>query len=152
MATREIWRGMRRLHSSCNLWYSGAPEDSFLAFSGLFFVDQNYELLRQGNFQDHATKMWMTYAMKAPNPVAAGKAYALFQWMKSALERAGRTDPDVLALRLAEIDDIPFGSQTLSIDPTTHRPRKRDVYVLEVRNNMFNHMETLSVEGLPYYP
>jgi hypothetical protein len=154
MGAKEIWRGIMGHQSPYRIWYGGAPDRSFLSFRGMIFADQNMYLDARGGFEQLKRDLWSSRALSAPDKVAAGRANALAFWLTQAL-RALPGDADqavrsALPSLLAETRDIPFGGQTLHIDRNTHRPEKRRVYIMEIRNRSFFVLDSLDVQGLKY--
>ena len=152
MASKEMWQGIMRYQSPYRLWYSGVPDKSFLSFRGMLFADQNFSLGKRGEFDALRRSLWVSRALAVPDKVAAGRANALAFWLTTALKasQGGFTGGKVLP-QLAKVRDIPFGDQLLSIDETTHRPYRRRVYILEVRERSFFVRDVLDVEGINRY-
>jgi hypothetical protein len=155
MASKEIWRGIMGHQSPYRLWYGGAPDRSFLSFKGMLFTDQNAFLEVRGGFEQLKRDLWTSRTFSVIDKVAAGRANALAIWLTSALkalpENIQKVNANVLVPRLENVREIPFGRQLLEIDGKTHRPRRRQVYVLEVRDRNFFVLDVLDVEGLEYY-
>ncbi|MDR1379178.1 MAG: hypothetical protein LBJ36_09050 [Synergistaceae bacterium] len=159
MASKEIWRGVMGLMSPYRLWYGGAPDASFRSFKGMIFADQNMYLEELGGFEQLKRDLWMSQTMAVSDKAAAGRANALVIWLIQALEAIPRQNIEnverpsqrELLSELENVKGIPFGAQVLEIDGKTHRPSQRKVYILEVRDRNFTVLDTLDVEGLPYY-
>jgi hypothetical protein len=155
MGTKEIWRGVMGHQSPYRIWYGGAPDRSFLSFGGLVFADQNMYLDARGGFEQLKRDLWSSRVLSVPDKVAAGRANALALWLIQALRALPgpfeRVDRGALLSLLGGARDIPFGAQNLSIDRETHRPEKRQVYILEIRSRSFFVLDTLDVRGLKYY-
>jgi hypothetical protein len=155
MASKEIWRGIMGHQSPYRLWYGGAPDKSFLSFKGMLFADQNMALGERGGFDQLKRDLWGSRGLNVSDKVAAGRANALAFWLTSALkalpEGTQKINSNALFSRLENVRGIPFGSQRLNIDEKTHRPKERQVYILEVRDRRFSVVDTLPVEGLEYY-
>jgi hypothetical protein len=155
MGTKEIWRGIMGHQSPYRIWYGGAPDRSFLSYKGMIFADQNMYLDERGGFEQMKRDLWSSRALSVPDKVAAGRANALALWLIQALRglpgALDSLDKNALLSLLAEARDIPFGAKTLNIDRDTHRPRERQVYILEVRGRNFFVLDTLEVRGLKYY-
>ena len=152
MAGKELWRSIRNSELPWQLWQCGRPDDSFLSFPGMLFADQNLLLEDLGGFEGLKRDLWGGWAVKMRNKVAAARAYALGFWLCRALEAmpgtSERLDRAALLTSLGSVRDIPFGEQTLSIDPATRRPRSRKVRMLEVRDRKFVVRAAINVEGL----
>ena len=152
MAAKELWRGIMYSRSPWQLWQCGRPDDSFLSFRGMIFADQNLLLEDLGGFEALKRDLWSTRVVKVTAKEAAGRANALALWLSRGLEgmpgTGERLDLAELRASLAAVSGIPFGAQTLDIDPATRRPAARKVRILEVRNRSFAVRDTLSVEGL----
>jgi hypothetical protein len=155
MASKEIWRGIMGHQSPYRLWYGGAPDKSFLSFKGMLFADQNMALGARGEFDQLKRDLWASRALNVSDKVAAGRANALAFWLTSALkalpEDTRRVGANALFPRLENVRGIPFGGQILDIDEKNHRPRQRQVYILEARDRNFFVLDALDVEGLRYY-
>jgi hypothetical protein len=159
MASKEIWRGIMGRLSPYRLWYGGAPDASFRSFKGMIFADQNMYLEERGGFEQLKRDLWMSRVVAVSDKTAAGRANALALWLSQALSaipeqsmrNARKPGQKELLSTLERVTDIPFGAQVLNIDAATHRPRQRKVHILEVRDRNFTVLDTLDVEGLPYY-
>ena len=159
MATKELWRGMMNLRSSYRLWYGGIPDSSFLSFSALLFADQSLFLETTGGFETLKRSFWTSRTVSVEDKSAAARANALVLWLQSGIHAIQGDLNSMprhsavadLLVRLKNVKDIPFGNQSLTIDPATHRPRERDVHILETRNRKFYILDTLRIEGLGYY-
>lgn len=145
MAAREIWRGVKGLESQYQLWYAGAPSESFLSYSGMLFADQSMKLKEEGGFVATKRKLWVSRAVDVKDEVVGGKAFALATWLIESVKKAGRADADVLVHALATAAQVPFGSQMLDISPRTHRPRERDVYIMRVMNGEYDLIDVLKI-------
>lgn len=156
MAAKELWRAFMHALTPWRLWQCGRPDDSFLSFRGMVFADQNLFLEEQGGFQDLKRRLWNTRALRATDAVAAGRADALAQWLIQGLEALPgameHLDRPALLDRLSRAERIPFGSQRLTVNPELHRPRHRQVYILEIRNRSYFLLDTLPTEGPAWVP
>ncbi|MDR1048276.1 MAG: hypothetical protein LBL51_00855 [Synergistaceae bacterium] len=155
MGSKEIWRGLMGHRSAYRIWHGGQPDRSFLSFRGMLFADQNFYLDTRGGFETLKRDLWTSRALAVADKAAAGRANALAFWLRQSLEALSgpleRVDlPSLLSL-LADARDIPFGVQTLSIDRATHRPEKRQVFLLQVRDRSFFVLDAFDVRGLGYY-
>ncbi|MDR1731508.1 MAG: hypothetical protein LBR61_05385 [Synergistaceae bacterium] len=154
MASAEIWRGLTFTLSPYRLWYDGPPDKSFLSYKGMIFADQNIYLDARGGFEQVKRDLWSSSAVAVADTVAAGRANALVLWLTGALSGLNEGSPlDLKALlrNLSRARSIPFGNQTLDIDPTTHRPLRRRVSILEIRDRSFFVLDSIDVTGLGYY-
>jgi hypothetical protein len=154
MTSKEIWRGIMGHRSPYRLWYGGVPDKSFLSFKGMIFADQNWFLEERGEFEPLKRDLWASRTTAVPDKVAAGRANALALWLIQALKTlpgAIKSDKRALFSRLENVRNIPFGNQILDIDAAAHRPRRRQVYIIEVRDRSFFVLHVLDVEGLKYY-
>ena len=155
MASKELWRGLSGYFSPYRLWYGGTPDKSFLSFKGMIFADQNLFLETHGGFEQLKRDLWTTRTLGVTDKVAAGRANALAVWLTRALTALPGGNPIAdkksLLSRLADVENIPFGNQVLSIDRETHRPKSRQVHILEIRDRSFFILDTLSVKGLKHY-
>jgi hypothetical protein len=155
MGAKEIWRGIMGRQSPYRIWYGGAPDKSFLSLKGMIFADQNMYLDSRGGFEPLKRSLWSTRVVAVSDKAAAGRANALALWLIQALKALpgalDSVDRRALLSLLAEAWNIPFGSQILNIDRETHRPEKRRVCILEVRDRNFFVLDTLDVQGLGFY-
>jgi hypothetical protein len=162
MGAREIWRGIMGRQSPYRIWYGGTPDKSFLSCKGMIFADQNMYLDARGGFEQLKRDLWSSRTLSATDKVAAGRANALTLWLIQSLralpaQSSGvsgaleRIDRGALFSLLAEARGISFGNQALNIDRETHRPEKRRVCILEIRDRSFFVLDTLDVRGLKYY-
>ena len=155
MATKELWRAFMRTHTPWRLWQCGKPDPSFLSFRGMIFADQNLLLEERGAFQDLKRRLWNTRTLRVSDTVAAGRADALAQWLIQSLEALPgpleSLDRPALLDRLSRAERIPFGNQLLDVNPKLHRPRQRQVYILEIRDRGYTLLDTLPVQGPAYF-
>ena len=156
MGAREIWRNFMRLHTTWQLWNCAAPEKMYLSCRGMIFADQNIMLALRGGFIETKRMLWRTRATPVDDTVAAGRAVALFEWFKRAVDLMPQPVDDMpraaLLNNLAQVQSIPFGNQILNINPALHRPNARNVFIVEVRNHNFYDIDTINTRGLAYVP
>ena len=156
MGAREIWRNFMRLRTTWQLWNCAEPDKMYLSCRGMIFADQNVMLASLGGFVEIKRMMWRTRAMAIDDTVAAGRALALYEWVKRAVDLMPQpvdTMPrEVLLNNLARVRSIPFGNQELNISPILHRPVSRNVFIVEVRNHDFYDLDTINTRGLAYVP
>ena len=155
MATREIWHGITAHRSPYRIWFVGAPDRSLLSFNGMLLVDQNMYLEERGGFEQLRRDLWTTRVLAIPDRVMAGRTNALVIWLTRGLAALPRVGEQVymeeIFTTLKHVSGIPFGNQTLNIDPETNRPAFRQVHILQVRNRNFHVLSTLNVNGLRYH-
>ena len=156
MGAREIWRNFMRLHTTWQLWNCAAPEKIYLSCRGMIFADQNIMLASHGGFIEIKRMLWRTRAMAVDDTVAAGRAVALYEWLKRAVDLMPQPVDDMprnlFLNNLARVQSIPFGNQNLNINPALHRPASRNVFIVEVRNHQFYELDTINTRGLVYIP
>ncbi len=94
--------------------------------------------------------------MRADDPVAAGRAIALYEWLKHAVDVMPQPVDNMpraeLLRNLSRTQEIPFGNQILNISPSLHRPYQRNVYIVEVRNREYMNLDVVNARGLAYVP
>ena len=155
MASKEMWRTFMRTLTPWRLWHCGRPDESFLSFQGMVFADQNLFLEKHGGFQDLKRRLWNTRTLQAPDSVAAGRADALAQWLIQGLSALPgpleSLDRPALLDRLGRAERIPFGNQVLDVNPELHRPRHRQVYILEIQGREYFLLDTLLTQGPAYF-
>lgn len=156
MGAREIWRNFMRLRSSWRLWNVSEPDSTYLSCRGMIFADQNVLLDSLGGFIEIKRLLWRTRAMRVDDSVAAGRAIALYEWLKRAVDIMPQPVDDmpraVLLRNLSQAQEIPFGNQVLNISPSLHRPYQRNVYIVEVRNREYSNLDVVNARGLVYTP
>ncbi|MBQ9564862.1 MAG: hypothetical protein IJU98_04675 [Synergistaceae bacterium] len=157
MGSREIWRNFMRLRTTWKLWNCAAPDTSYLSSRGMVFADQNLFLMERGGFSELKRRLWNTRVMQVTDIVSAGRADALTEWLKRAIDSLSPQPIDKLSYpallqALERVRGIPFGSQKLDIRPELHRPAVRQVYIAEVRNREYFMLDSLPVHGLVYTP
>lgn len=154
MAVKEMWRAFMHAFTPWRLWHCGRPDGSFLSFRGMVFADQNLFLEEHGGFQDLKRRLWNTRALRVTDSVAAGRADALAQWLIQGLNAlpgpAESLDRPALLDRLSRAEQVPFGNQRLDVNPELHRPRRRQVYILEIRNRSYSLLDTIPTQGPAY--
>ena len=156
MGAREIWRNFMRIRTSWRLWNVAEPDEAYLSCRGMIFADQNILLSTLGGFIETRRMLWRTRAMQVSDSVAAGKALALCEWLKRAVEvmpqPVDNMPRGMLLQNLGRVQGIPFGSQTLNISPSLHRPSARDVFIVEIRNREYSALDTVRTNALIYSP
>ncbi len=154
MGSREIWRNFMRIRTAWRLWNCTAPAESFLSCRGMVFADQNIKLPESGGFTDLKRHIWMTRALHITDTVAAGRAIALSEWIKMAVNSLPQPVNEIsrpaLLKALENVKNIPFGNQKLNINPNLHRPYSRNIYIVEVRDHNYKLLDTISTEGMKY--
>ena len=94
--------------------------------------------------------------MAVSDTVAAGRAVALYEWLKRAVDvmpqPVDNMPRGLLLQNLGRVKGIPFGNQTLNISQFLHRPSERNVYIVEVRDRKFSALDTVNTKALSYIP
>lgn len=156
MASREIWRNFMRLRTNWRLWNCAEPANMYLSCRWMVFADQNIMLTSNGGFMETKRMLWRERAMQVNDSVWAGKAIALYEWLKRAVDMMPQP-VDIMPksqflVNLGRVQAIPFGNQVLNISPELHRPSERDAYIVEVRDKNYSYLDTVRVKGLAYVP
>ena len=156
MASREIWRNFMRLRTNWRLWNCAEPDSTYLSCRYMVFADQNISLSSHGGFIETKRMLWRTRALQVNDSVAAGKAIALSEWLKKAIDMMPQpvdTMPrSQLLVNLGRVKAIPFGGQLLNVADNLHRPAEREAYIVEVRDREFSYLDTVKVKGFAYVP
>ncbi len=156
MGAREIWRNFMRLRTSWRLWNVAEPDEIYLSCKGMIFADQNVLLSKLGGFIETRRMLWRTRAMPVSDTVAAGRAIALYEWFKRAVDLMPQPVDGLphgrLIQNLGRVKSIPFGNQLLDISPSLHRPSERDVFIVEVRNREYSSVDIVKTKALAYNP
>ena len=156
MGAREIWRNFMRLRTSWQLWNCAEPDKSYLSCRGMIFADQNIMLSKLGGFIETKRLLWRNRAVQIDDTVAAGRAIALYEWFKRAVDVMPQPVDNMprneLLRNLSRVQGIPFGNQVLNINPSLHRPDARNVFIVEVRNHEFWDLDVVATRGLAYVP
>ena len=154
MGAREIWRNFMRIRTSWRLWNVSEPDDMYLSCRGMIFADQNILLATLGGFIETRRMLWRTRAMQVNDTVAAGRAVALYEWFKRAVDvmpqPVDNMPRGLLLQNLGRTKAIPFGNQVLNISPSLHRPSARNVYIVEIRNRAYSELDTVNTNALAY--
>ena len=156
MGAREIWRNFMRIRTRWRLWNVSEPDEAYLSCRGMIFADQNILLSTLGGFIEIRRMLWRTRAMQISDYVAAGRAVALYEWLKRAVDvmpqPVDNMPRGLLLQNLSRVHGIPFGNQTLNISPNLHRPSARNVFITEVRDRNFSALDTVNTNALSYVP
>ncbi len=152
MVVRDVWRSVRRKSGAFEIWYGGAPQPLLLSFNGIVTADQDYPVRTDAALKSLGRDIWRRHNITVKDTAIAGRGYAACQWLFDAFKRAGSPVPADLAGMLPLAEGIVFGSQTLSINPTTHRPAERAVAFMIVEEREFHPLRTLLVRGPDYLP
>lgn len=156
MGAREIWRNFMRIRTNWRLWNVAEPDEMYLSCRGMIFADQNILLATLGGFIETRRMLWRTRAMQVSDSVAAGRAVALYEWFKRAVDVMPQPVDNMprvqLLQNLGRVHGIPFGNQKLDISPGLHRPSVRNVYIVEIRNREYSALDTVKTQALAYVP
>ncbi|MBQ7169923.1 MAG: hypothetical protein IJR63_08495 [Synergistaceae bacterium] len=156
MGAREIWRNFMRIRTNWRLWNVSEPDELYLSCRGMIFADQNVLLSTLGGFIETRRTLWRTRAMQVADSVAAGRAIALYEWFKRAVDvmpqPVDNMPRGLLLQNLGRVQGIPFGNQVLDISPGLHRPSARNVYIVEIRNREYSELDTVNTRALAYVP
>ena len=156
MAAREIWRNFMRTRTAWSLWNCAEPDNTYLSCRRMIFADQNIMLSSRGGFIETKRMLWRERALQVQDYVAAGKAIALYEWLKRAVELMPQPVDAMPKMQflanLGRVNAIPFGGQVLNISPALHRPLARDVFIVQVRDREYAYLDTVKVRGLAYIP
>lgn len=156
MGAREIWRNFMRIRTNWRLWNASEPDEMYLSCRGMIFADQNVLLATLGGFIETRRMLWRTRAMQVSDSVAAGRAVALYEWLKRAVDvmpqPVDNMPRGMLIQNLSRVQSIPFGNQKLNISPGLHRPTARNVYIVEIRNREYSALDTVNTKALAYVP
>ncbi len=154
MGAREIWRNFMRIRTNWRLWNASEPDDMYLSCRGMIFADQNILLSTLGGFIETRRMLWRTRAMPVSDSVSAGRAIAMCEWLKRAVDAMPQPVDNMprglLLQNLGRVQGIPFGNQTLDISPNLHRPSSRNVFIAEIRNREYSELDTVSTKALTY--
>ena len=94
--------------------------------------------------------------MQVSDTVAAGRAVALYEWLKRAVDAMPQPVDNMprglLLQNLGRTRGIPFGNQVLDISPSLHRPSARNVYIVEIRDRKYSELDTVNTPALAYIP
>ena len=92
--------------------------------------------------------------MQVSDSVAAGRAIALCEWLKRAVDvmpqPVDNMPRGLLLQNLGRVQSLPFGNQELNISPSLHRPSARNVFIVEIRNREFSALDTVNTKALAY--
>ena len=154
MGAREIWRNFMRIRTSWRLWNVSEPDEMYLSCRGMIFADQNVLLPTLGGFIETRRMLWRTRAMQVSDSVSAGRAIALCEWLKRAVDLMPQPVDNMprgtLLQNLGRVQSLPFGNQSLNISPSLHRPSARNVFIVEIRNREFSALDTVNTRALAY--
>ncbi|MBR1604216.1 MAG: hypothetical protein IJ667_12380 [Synergistaceae bacterium] len=158
MAAREMWRNFMRVRTSWHIWNCSEPDDMYLSFKGMLFADQNLFLFDRGGFNALRRSLWSTRAVRISDNIAAGRAHAIVEWLKRAIFTLADPQPlDFININrvalintLARVQNIPFGNQNLTINPRTHRPVKRKVFIADIDQHAYRFLDELEISSMPY--
>ena len=154
MGAREIWRNFMRIRTRWRLWNVSEPDEMYLSCRGMIFADQNVLLPTLGGFIETRRMLWRTRAMQVSDSVSAGRAIALCEWLKRAVDLMPQPVDNMprgtLLQNLGRVQSLPFGNQSLNISPSLHRPSARNVFIVEIRNREFSALDTVNTRALAY--
>lgn len=158
MGSREMWRNFMRVRTSWKLWNCSQPENLYLSYRYMTFADQNIFLAEHGGFNALRRTLWSARAVRVSDNVAAGRVHALVEWLKRGIATLSRPQPldhvnidrRQLLYVLARVQGIPFGNQTLDINPAINRPRSRKIFIADVRDRSYGLVDIVDVQGMRY--
>ena len=150
MATLSIWQSLERSETgpspSSTVYYSGPAQKILSDAEGMVLVDKDVLLERnEDGRRDIIVKIRDAFDVTMEDPVTAAKAYALAKWVTGAYRTSDSEDVPHLAHALEKTDGIPLMSETLTIDPDTHRPKSRRFGILVVRGRKFESYGSVEV-------
>ena len=156
MGAREVWRSFMRLKTSWRLWNCAEPDNSYLSCRGMIFADQNIHLKERGGFIDTKRMLLMTRGLQVEDYVSAGRVIALYEWLKGAVAQMPQPVDAMPRARLLQnlgrVQAVPFGNQVLNIEPELHRPAQRNVFIAEIQDREYIHIDTVNTAGIVYNP
>jgi ABC-type branched-subunit amino acid transport system substrate-binding protein len=150
MATLSIWQSLERreagLSTSSTVYYSGPAHKILTDAEGMVLVDKDVTLERnEDGRRDIIIKIRDAFNVTVEDPVAAAKAYSLAKWAISAYRMSDSGEVSSVMRALERADGIPLMSETLTIDPDTHRPKSRRFGMLIVRGREFESYGSVEV-------
>jgi hypothetical protein len=150
MATLSIWQSLERRETGpsplSTIYYSGPVQKILSDAEGMVLIDKDVLMERnEDGRRDIITKIRDAFNATVADPVTAAKAYALAKWVTAAYRTSGSADVPQLAKALERADGIPLMSETLAIDPNTHRPKSRRFGTLIVRGRKFESYGSVEV-------
>lgn len=131
LAALDVWALVQRQGYDLDLYYGGSFGSPLGAARGLTVVGQDHPLKTDPQLELLRDALWLEEGLRVRDLAAAARAYSLGDWLARGLEAAG-PEAAPLALALAEVEGLPYGSRLLDIDPKTHRPARWEVALLEV--------------------
>ena len=136
MATLSIWQTLERRRADSVVFYSGPPRVILTDADGIIVVDKDVLLERNTEGRNAIMKLIRDrFGDASVEPVLAARTYALARWALGAYREVGTgDDTPAIAAALGRASGIPLMDETLSIDPSTHRPRSRRYGLLRVEN------------------
>jgi hypothetical protein len=152
MVVRDIWRGMRHRKGAFEIWYGGEPQPLLRSFDGVVTADQDFPVRTDRTFITLGREIWRRNKTTVRDPGMAGRAYTSCSWLFEAFRLAGTSDPVLLAEAMKRVEGLAFGSQTLSINPATHRPYERSVAFMSVQGREFHPLTVFPVRGPDFLP
>lgn len=152
MVVRDVWRGTRRRSDAFEIWYGGGPHPLLLSFDGIVTADQDFPVRTDSALSSLGRDIWRRHNIMIKDPGIAGRAYVACEWLFDAFRRAGSPLPAVLAAAMPATEGLVFGSQTISVNPATHRPFERNVAFMTVEGREFHPVNTFLVRGPDYLP
>ena len=147
MVVRDVWRATRLKTGGFEIWYGGAPQPLLLSFDGVVAADQDYPVRTDASLAPLLREIRRRLNLIVKDAAVAGRAYVACKWLFDAFERSGSPAPSDLAAFMPLAQGLPFGSQTLSVNPVTHRPVERRVSFMKVAEKSFHQVDTLTVRG-----
>jgi hypothetical protein len=150
MAALSIWQNLERRSTgdspSSTVYYSGPAQKLLSDAEGIVLVDKDVLLERnEDGRRDIIVKIRDAFDVTVEDHVTAAKAYSLAKWAISAYRTSASEDAPPIANALARADGIPLMSETLAIDPDTHRPKSRRFGMLIVRGRKFESYGSVEV-------
>jgi hypothetical protein len=150
MATLSIWQSLERRETgrspSSTVYYSGPSHKILSDAEGMVLADKDVFLERnEDGRRDIITKIRDAFDVTVEDPVTAARAYSLAKWVTGAYRTSDSGGVPQIAQALEKADGIPLMSETLAIDPNTHRPKSRRYGLLIVRGRKFESYGSVEV-------
>ncbi len=131
MEALDLWRTLKEMGRPFTFWHAGALDPMLEVRSGIFAVSQKWRISYDPTLRELRSKIWFALHERPRDMPLMARAYALGTWFVRGLDNTEKASGPFLADSLAKAKGIPFGEETLSINPLTHRPLGRMVTLLQ---------------------
>ncbi len=150
MEALDLWRTLKSMGNPFTLWHAGPLDPMLEVRSNIFAISQQWRIFHDSTLRELRSEIWFALHTRPKNLPLMARAYALGTWFVRGLDNAEEVPGPFLAESLARATAIPFGEETLSINPLTHRPFGRVVTLLLSSGSGWNPIKEFKIRSAAF--